>query len=286
MKDFKNKVAVITGAANGFGVEFAKECAKREMKIVLADIDSENLKKVDEIIKAMGAETLAVTLDVTVYEQVQALADKTIEKFGQVDLLFNNAGVVVGGAAWDVPVRDWDWIIGTNVNGLVYGAKAFIPTMLKQDREAYIVNTASVAGLLTSPGLTIYHTTKHAAVALTESMYYDLQAMNSKIKMSVFCPGFVQTDLHNSYRHRPERFAADPQVDPYYATESYKRTLDVARHLIETGMPIDTIASTVFAAIEQEKFYITTHPEYEPIIGLRTKNILEGKNPDVSVFNK
>lgn len=286
MKEFKNKVAVITGAANGFGAEFAKECARREMKIVLADIDSENLKEVDKAVKAIGAETLAVTLDVTNYDEVQALADKTIERFGQVDLLINNAGVVVVGTAWEVPVRDWDWIIGANVNGLVYGAKAFIPLMLRQDTEAYIVNVSSAAGLITAPGLSVYHTTKHAAVALSESMYYDLQAMNSKIKMSVFCPGFVQTDLHNSYRHRPEKFAANPEIDPYYASEAYKNSLEKAKYLIETGMPIDAIASTVFNAIEENKFYITTHPQYNPLIGLRVKNILEGNTPDVKIFSK
>lgn len=285
MKEFKNKVAVITGAANGFGVEFAKECAHREMKMVLADIDEENLIKVGQQIKDMGAEVVTVVTDVTLYEDVQNLAKVTMDSFGQVDLLFNNAGVVVAGPSWEVPVNDWDWIIGANLNSMIYGIKEFIPIMLKQNTPCHIVNTSSVAGLLTTPSMTAYHTTKHAAVAFTESVNYQLQAMNANIKMSVFCPGFVQTDLDNCDRHRPDRYKIDPN-NPYYESKSYKEGIERGHHVIKTGMPIDSIAMSVFTAIEEEQFYILTHPQYLPVIGLRVKNILEGKNPDYRIFQK
>lgn len=285
MKEFKNKVAVITGAGNGFGLEFAKECAEREMKVVIADIDKEDLEKTEAIVKEMGAEVLAVVTDVSIFDEVKALADKTIEEFGAVDLLFNNAGVVVAGPVWDLPTREWHWIFGTNVYGIIHGLKAFIPIMFKQDTPCHIVNTSSVAGLLTTQNMVAYHTTKHAAVALSEATNYSLQAMNSKIKMSVFCPGFVQTDLDNCDRHRPERFKIDPN-EAYYESEAYKAGIERGHYVINTGLPIDSIRQSVFIAIEEEQFYILTHPQYNPIIGKRVKDMIEGQNPDVSVFLK
>ncbi|SCZ06260.1 SDR family NAD(P)-dependent oxidoreductase [Alkaliphilus peptidifermentans] len=285
MKEFKNKVAVITGAANGFGVEMAKECVARDMKVVLADIDSENLKKVEADMKAKGAEVLSVEMDVSKFEDVEILAKKTLETFGSVDLLFNNAGVVVAGPTWELPLNDWDWIMGVNVYGMIYGLKVFIPIMLKQDTPCHIVNVASVAGLLTTPSMAAYHTTKFANVGLTESVNYQLQAMNSKIKMSLFCPGFVQTDLHNCDRHRPERFAIN-RDEPYYESVSYKQGLERGKHVITTGIPVDSIGQSIFIAIEEEQFYILTHPQYAPVIGGRVRNMLEGVNPSVAMFKK
>ncbi|MCD8500784.1 MAG: SDR family NAD(P)-dependent oxidoreductase [Bacillaceae bacterium] len=285
MKDFKGKVAVITGAGNGFGVEFAKECAQREMKVVISDIDKEDLSRTEKIVSDLGAEVLSVLADVSIYQEVENIVEKTIERFGSVDLLFNNAGVVVAGPVWEIPLQDWDWIMGVNVNGIMHGLRAFIPPMLKQDTPCHIVNVASVAGLLTTPSMAAYHTSKHAAVALAESVNYSLQAMNSKIKTSVFCPGFVQTDLHNCDRHRPERFAIDPN-EPYYQSATYKAGLERGRHVITTGIPIDSIGQSVFIAIEEEKFYILTHPQYNPVIGKRVKDMLEGVNPSAEFFLK
>ncbi|RSK25766.1 SDR family NAD(P)-dependent oxidoreductase [Bacillus sp. HMF5848] len=285
MKDFIGKVAVITGAGNGFGVELAKECATRGMKIVIADIDKNDLYRTESMLIEMGADVVAVATDVSIYEEVELLAKITIDTFGSVDLLFNNAGVVAAGPVWELPVNDWDWIMGVNVNGLVYGLRAFIPIMLKQGTPCHIVNTSSVAGLLTTPSMVAYHTTKHAAVALTEATNYSLQAINANIKMSVFCPGFVQTDLHNCDRHRPERFKIDPN-NPYYESKTYKEGLARGQHVITTGIPIDSIAQSVFIAIEDEKFYILTHPQYHPVIGKRVKDMLEGVNPSAEFFTK
>jgi short-subunit dehydrogenase len=154
--------------------------------------------------------------------------------------------------------------------------------MMKQGTPCHILNVASVAGLLTSPHMPAYFATKHASVALTESVYYDVQASGAQIKMSVFCPGYVQTDLHNSERHRPERYS-DPS-DPYYSSEKFAINKARAKHVIETGMPIDSIGMSVFQAIEDEIFYILTDPRYSTVIGGRVKNILEGKVPDIKTF--
>jgi short-subunit dehydrogenase len=284
MKDFKNKVAVITGAANGIGKELAKDAALRGMKVVIADIDSENLDKVKVELEKLGAEVLSLIIDVTEYEQVEKLAKETIEKFGAVDLLFNNAGVVVPGKIWELPLKDVDYIMQSNLYSIVYGLRAFVPIMLKQDTPCHIVNVASAAGLITSPSMPTYHMTKFGNVGLSESVNYQLQEMGSKIKMSVFCPGFIQTDLHNCDKRRTEKFKIDE--NPYYTSESYYSGLKQSDFVIKTGMPIDSIGMSVFQGIEDENFYILTHPQYNPIIGLRAKTILDGKNPNVAVFKK
>ena len=282
MKDFRNKVALITGAGNGFGVEFAKECANREMKMVLADIDEKDVERTLELVKSMGAEAIAVTADVSLQVEVQNIVDKAMEVYGQIDLLFNNAGVAILGEVWKLPPRDFEWILGTNVLSQVYAMNLVIPIMLKQGTPCHIVNVASVAGLITSNGMSAYHTSKHASVALAESTSYDLQAINANIKISVFCPGFVQTDLHNSEKHRPERYKAED--DPYYSSDAFMAGQARAAHVINTGIPIDSIGMSVFNAIEDEEFYILTHAMYNPLIGKRVKGMLEGKGPDIKGF--
>ncbi|SHH47561.1 SDR family NAD(P)-dependent oxidoreductase [Sporanaerobacter acetigenes] len=283
MKEFKGKVAVVTGGANGIGHALAQEAAKREMKVVIADIDKEGLDRVESEFKGLNADFMTVYMDVTEYSDMEMLAKKTIDKYGQVDILFNNAGVSVMGAIWELPINDIDYIIHSNLYSVAYGLRVFIPIMEKQNTDCHIVNTASVAGLITSPGAPTYFMTKHGNIGLSEAVNYQLQEKGSKIKMSVFCPGFVQTDLHNCDKRRPEKFKIDWE-DPYYQSESYKEGYIKNTHVITTGIPIDSIGMSVFQAIEDEQFYILTHPQYLPIIGMRVKNVLDMKNPDVNFF--
>lgn len=284
MKEFKNKVAVITGAANGIGKALAIEAIERQMKVVITDIDTENLSKVETELKNMGGQVLALVSDATEYDQMEDVAKKTITTFGQVDLLINNAGVVVPGTVWEIPIKDMDYIIDSNLKTVLYGLKAFVPIMLEQDTDCHIVNVASIAGLLTSPSMATYHMTKFGNVGLSESVNYQLQEMGSKIKMSVFCPGFIQTDLHNCDIRRQEKYAATD--DPYYSSPAYSRGQQVANRVITTGIPIDSIGMSVFQGIEDEIFYILTHPQYNPIVGLRVKTILEGQNPNINIFKQ
>ncbi|BBF42176.1 short-chain dehydrogenase/oxidoreductase [Lachnospiraceae bacterium KM106-2] len=279
MKEFKDKVAVITGAGNGFGAEFAKECARRSMKMVIVDIDEADVNRTLATVKEMGAEATAVVADVSLPEEVQKMVDTAMNTYGRIDLLFNNAGVAIPGNILNVPERDWEWIMHINVFSQVYAMKRVIPIMKAQGTPCHIVNTASVAGVVTADGMPAYHTSKFAAVALSESVYYDLQHDGiDNIGMSVYCPGFVQTDLNNCERHRPDRFKA-PE-DPYYASAEFKKGQAIAKHVIETGIPIDSVATSVFNAIEDNEFYILTHPQYTPLIGGRVKNMLAGKGPD------
>ncbi len=284
MKEFKNKVAVITGAANGIGKTLAFEAVQKQMKVVITDIDQDNLEKVEKELKELGGEVLACIADSTEYSQIEEVAKKTIETFGQVDLLINNAGVVVEGKIWELPIKDMDYIIDSNLNSVLYGLKAFVPIMLSQDTDCHILNVASIAGLISSPTMPTYHMTKFANVGLSESVNYQLQEMNSKIKISVFCPGYIQTDLHNCDSRRPDKYAIDD--NPYYTSSEYKAGYQLASHVIKTGMPIDSIGMSVFQGLEDESFYILTHPNYNPLIGLRVKTILDGQNPDVKLFKK
>ena len=282
MKEFEGKVAVITGAGNGFGVEIAKECAYRKIKMILVDIEKEDVELTKKMVCSMGGEAIALQADVTLFEEVKKMVDIAIEEYGQIDLLFNNAGVAIPGVIWELPMRDWDWIVQVNVMSQVYAMNLAIPIMLKQNTPCHIINTASVAGLITSDGMPAYHTTKHAAVALSESVSYDLQKINANIKISVLCPGFVQTDLHHYEKHRPERFK--DESDPYYQSESFRAGQATAEHVITTGIPVDSIGMSVFQAIEDEDFYILTHPIYSTLIGKRVKDMLEGKGPDLNAL--
>ena len=279
MKEFKDKVALITGAANGFGKEFVKECAARGMKIAAVDIEGEEVNAVGTIAKEMGAEVICIQADVTKFEDVERTVNQVMSTYGQIDLLMNNAGIAIPGPVWELPILDWEWIMHLNVMSHVYFMKLVIPIMLKQKTHCHIVNTASVAGVITSDGMPAYHATKHAAVALAESVSYDLQANGADIAISVYCPGFVQTDLHHSERHRPPQYQ-NPE-DPYYTSAEFYKGQKTAEHVIVTGMPIDSVGMRVFNAIEDEQFYILTHPIYTTLICKRVTDMLAGKGPDI-----
>lgn len=279
MKEFKDKVALITGAANGFGKEFAKEAASKGMKLALVDIEKEEVEAVCDEVKNLGVEAIAIHCDVTKFEEVEKAVNTVMDTYGQIDLLMNNAGIAIPGFVWDVPVRDWEWITHLNVLSHVYFMKLVIPIMMEQKTHCHIVNTASVAGMITSNGMPAYHTTKHAAVALAESVSYDLQAVGADIAVSVYCPGFVQTDLHHSERHRPDQYRDDS--DPYYKSKEFMAGQKTAEHVIVTGIPIDSVGMRVFQGIEDEDFYILTHPIYTTLIGKRVTDMLGGKGPDL-----
>lgn len=284
MKNFEGKVAVITGGANGLGLEIAKEAVRRKMKVVIGDISETFIEQASEQLKAMEADFVTMQLDVTLYDEMVKLSQLALDTYGQVDLFFNNAGVVVSGPIWEVTVKDIDYIIASNLTSIAYGLKVFIPIMEAQDTPCHIVNTASAAGLLTAQVMPAYHMTKFGNVGLSESTFLKLQENHSKIKMSVYCPGYVQTDLHNCDKRRPERFALDD--DPYYKSPTYQQYAAIDKYVIETGIPADSVGLSVFQGIEDEKFYILTHPSYMPLVGLRVKTILEGGNPDINILKR
>jgi NAD(P)-dependent dehydrogenase (short-subunit alcohol dehydrogenase family) len=216
MKDFSGKTAVITGAASGIGKGLAKRAVQLGCKVVLADIEGDALSETTNELKAQGGVVLAATTDVLKASDVEKLAQSTKSEFGEIHLLFNNAGVCLGingPRIWERTLVDWEWVLNVNLWGVIYCLHYFLPIMLHQDVEGHIVNTASSAGLLSSPGMSAYNVSKHGVVTLSETLYHELEEIQSKVKVSVLCPGLVRTKILESSRNRPDRFSNDPDLE-------------------------------------------------------------------------
>lgn len=279
MKVFKDRVAVITGGASGFGREFAIIGARLGMKLVLADVQQDALDKTKAELEVQGAQVLAMRCDVRHAEEVQALADATMEKFGAVHLVFNNAGVGSGGLIWENTQADWDWVIGVNLWGVIHGVRIFTNLMLecaKKDPqfEGHIVNTASMAGLLNAPTMGVYNVSKHAVVSLSESLYQDLKLVEAPIGASVLCPYFVPTGISQSHRNRPE------DVPGSAPTASQKAAQAMSDKAVNSGkVTAEEVAENTFKAIADEQFYIFSHPGALGNVQERMEDIVMQRNP-------
>lgn len=280
MTEFKNKVALITGAANGFGKAFAIEAVKRGMKVSIVDIDGDDLFGTTAVLKNLGGEVLSITADVTDYDQVKMTVDKTMETYGQIDLFFCNAGIAPSGDIFHLPPIDWQWTAYANLvsHGYYYGL--IIPIMAKQGTPCHIMATASIAGILHGIGNNpAYSATKHGAVALAEDVRAYCKQNNYDIGVSVYCPAYVQTDLHHTERHRPARF--QNPTDPYYKSQHYIDAIRRVNVNISTGTPIDPVGPRLFKAIEDQQMYVLTHYKYQPYIEARHRGIeKDGTMPD------
>lgn len=280
MQDFQNKVAVITGGASGFGREFANIGARLGMKLVLADVQQDALAKTRAELEAQGAQVLAMCCDVRRAEQVQALADATMDKFGAVHLVFNNAGVASGGLVWENSVADWEWVLGVNLWGVIHGVRVFTPLMLecaKKDAgyQGHIVNTASMAGLLNAPNMGVYNVSKHAVVSLSETLYQDLKLIKAPIGASVLCPYFVPTGISQSHRNRPDDVKTEGGP-----TASQIAAQAVSEKAVSSGkVTAAEVAERTFDAIRDDKFYIYSHPHALGNVQTRMEDILLHRNP-------
>lgn len=274
MREFRGRVAVVTGAASGIGRALAGRFAREGMRLVLADVEQTALDRAERELVDGGAETLALRVDVSRPDQVQELARRTVERFGGVHVVCNNAGVGGGGAVWQQPLEDWRWVLGVNLWGVIHGVHAFVPTMLERGEEGHIVNTASMAGLLAGPGMGSYNVSKFGVVALSETLHHELKAAGGQVKVSVLCPGWVNTQIDNSGRNRPD----GPLPPPAEGSPEAAMRL-MMRRLLETGLDPDVVADHVFEAIQDERFYILTHREYEAAIRARAEAILAGREP-------
>ena len=278
MKEFKGKVAVITGAGRGIGRGIALRCAQEGMKVVLAGIGMESLNKTNADLQAMGTETLIVQTDVSLLEQVKNLADKSYEAFGAVDLLVNNAGVAVPASVLDSTLDDWNWVMNVNFYGVLYGVRTFIPRMMAQGTPSHVVNVSSLAGIM--PGGGHYGVSKHGVVVLTESLYYELAQKGSNVKVSAYCPGWVSTEFDTIERSRPERFSAN-------ATLPTDEMRPQWREALEGGFSIEESAQFVLDGIRNNKLYIGPQafkeraPDLVDTLQNRTQNILNETNPEL-----
>ncbi|NOV23906.1 SDR family oxidoreductase [Cupriavidus necator] len=280
MKDFSNKVAVITGGASGFGKEFARIAADLGMKLVLADVQEDALDATVAEFQARNVPVIGLRTDVSRAEQVQALADAAIEAFGQVNLLFNNAGVGAGGLIWENSEKDWEWVLGVNLYGVVHGVRIFTPLMLAAAEkdpafQGHIVNTASMAGLLNPPAMGVYNVSKHAVVALTETLYQDLGLVTEQVRCSVLCPYFVPTGINQSQRNRPADLAN--QAPP---TRSQLVSQALSDKAVGSGkVTAAEVAQLTFDAIRDESFYIYSHPQALAPVRQRFEDIVGQRNP-------
>ncbi len=277
MKDFKDKVAVITGAASGIGRGIAEHCLEEGMKVVLADIEEAPLIQTEKALRAKSKNVLAVCTDVSKTNDIEALAQKTLDQFGAVHLLFNNAGVEVRGTVWENTIADWEWIINVNVWGVIHGIRVFVPIMLRQQTACHIVNTASVAGLIAGPGLASYRMTKSGIVSLSETLYFELKQQNAQIGVSVLCPSFVRSRLVEAERNRPPELRNPTDKKPLSAHD--QELLQWFKDQNQNAMSPAQFALKVFEGIRENRLYIMTHPESNDGIKQRMENILQSRNP-------
>jgi NAD(P)-dependent dehydrogenase (short-subunit alcohol dehydrogenase family) len=275
MKTFHDRVAVVTGAASGIGRAMAERFAAEGMKVVLADVEERALAEATKALAGRGAATLAVRTDVSRAADVEALARAAVERFGGVHVVCNNAGVAGDGiTAWEQSLESWQWVLGVNLWGVVHGIRTFVPLMLEQGGEGHVINTASMAGHLSMPFLSVYNATKFAVVTISECLHYELQMVGASIKVSVLCPGFVRTNIIDSERNRPPELADDARRSE--AAQAFRMTV---RGFVDSGTPPAEVAERVLEAIRAERFWIFPHPEMLEAIRQRADGILAQENP-------
>jgi NADP-dependent 3-hydroxy acid dehydrogenase YdfG len=284
MKDFKGKVAVITGAASGIGFALAEKFADENMKVVLADLDENALNSATKSIEARGVETLAVVTDVSSQQDVDALAQKTLDKFGSVHVVCNNAGVIRGGLSWEVPLEDYRWHLEVNTWGVIHGIRTFMPILIDQDEEAVIVNTSSQSGITCTPYSAAYCLSKHAVVALSECLYHEVVMNGLKVQVAVLCPMAVDTNIDKSERIRPDRYKLPSDAKSDIADV-------VAEGLsaqLKKGITPELMAEQTLQAIREERFYIFSESaeaeQWKDNMKMRFDDILLDRKPTMPVL--
>lgn len=283
MRDFRGRTAVITGAGSGFGRAFARLAGQLGMRLMLADVEAPALEATLAELRGAGAEVAGEQVDVSRGEEVERLADHTYERFGAVHLLFNNAGVGLGGYVWEHGIADWEWVLGVNLWGVIHGVRCFVPRMLRQDEPSHVVNTASVAGLISPPMMGAYNVSKHGVVTLTETLYHDLRLAGARIGVSLLCPAYVNTGIAEAARNRPAAAADAPP-----RTASQELADRGLRQATASGrIDAAAVARLTFDAVRDGRFYVLTHPRILPAVGLRFADIEQGRAPsDPHSFRK
>lgn len=279
MKAFKDRVAVITGGAGGIGLALARKAAMEGMRVVLADIDPGAMERALRDLGLPEGRALGVCADVSEEAGVKTLAQKAQEAFGGVHLLVNNAGVGVSKPLWETGIRDWQWVLGVNLWAVIHATRIFVPLMLAQDTECHIVNTASISGLLCTPGQGIYNVSKYGVVALSETLYQELGQRRAKLKVSVLCPAWVKTGIIRSDRTRPASLKEDPLAPPTGEREEAAFWSAIEASPQFSLLTPEAVAEKVFEAVRAERLYIVTHPESKAWIRYRFEDILNDRNP-------
>jgi NAD(P)-dependent dehydrogenase (short-subunit alcohol dehydrogenase family) len=280
MKNFQGGTAVITGAGSGFGLEVSRIAAGLGMNIVMADVQQEALDKAVAEVTALGAQVLPYRVDVSKADQMEAMGEATFKRFGAPNFVFNNAGVGGAGFAWELSLKDWEWVLGVNLMGVVHGVRVFTPMMLKAAKEnpayeGHIVNTASMAGLLCGPNMSAYNVSKHAVVALSETMYQDLKLVSDQVRVSLLCPYYVPTGIHESHRNRPGGPPSEKDLTPSQLIGKAMAAKAVTSGKVTAQM----VSQSVFEAMRENRFYIYSHPQALAGVQVRMEDITQHRNP-------
>jgi NAD(P)-dependent dehydrogenase (short-subunit alcohol dehydrogenase family) len=274
LQDLEGRVAVVTGGASGIGLALARRFASERMRVVLGDVEQPALEKAVAELQEGGADALGVPTDVTDPEQVEELARAAERRFGAVHVACNNAGVGAGGLSWEAPLETWQWVIGVNLWGVVHGISAFVPRIIEQS-EGHVVNTASVAGLVAAPFMGPYNASKHAVVAISETLHHELALMAPHVKVSVLCPAWVNTRIGESERNRPAALAV--------ASGEQESVMQSAlAGFLANGLDPAAVADRVLDAVRSDRFWILTHDKEDAWMDAvrgRARSVEEGTNP-------
>jgi NAD(P)-dependent dehydrogenase (short-subunit alcohol dehydrogenase family) len=279
VKELRGKTAVITGAASGIGLALAHRFGAEGMRLVLADIEPAALEEAAAALRSGGLDVATVVCDVSKGEQVDALGQAALDAFGAVHLVCNNAGVGGGGQTHDLTTADWEWVLGVNLWGVIHGMRVFLPMLLAQD-EGHIVNTASLAGLIAAPFMGPYNASKFAVVAISETTRNELSMVGSAVGISVLCPAWVKTRIHESARNRPAELK---NADLPGEQDRQSAMTGIIEGLIENGLAPDDVADQVAAAVLADDFYILTHPASAEMVKARMEAIVSGGRPPIAM---
>ena len=278
MQELTGKVAVVTGGASGIGLGLARRFAAEGMAVVIGDVEEAALEKAVGELLAGGADVSGVVTDVSDPAQMQALADTAVDRHGGVHVFCNNAGVGGGGMTWDMPLSTWQWVLGVNLFGVIHGLRSFVP-LLMQQAEAHVVNTASLAGLVAAPFMGPYNASKHAVVAISETLHHELAMSAPQVKVSVLCPAWVNTNIADSGRNRPAHLRDGAEVDAAAA--------QLLRSVIENGLAPDVVAGKVLDAIRAEQFWVFTHDDEDDFwvnaVNRRLRSVESRTNPQLGL---
>jgi len=273
VEKLKGKTAVVTGGASGIGKALAAKACSEGMNVVIADVEQEARAVTHAELVRGTARVISVVADVSQPAALEELSARTLDAFGSVDLLFNNAGVGAGSTVWESTLEDWTWVVGVNLWSVIHGIRTFVPVMLKQNRPAHIVNTASIAGLVRGHHSASYAVTKHAVVALTEQLAVELERIRAPIKVSVLCPSWVNTRINESGRNRPKHLRNKTEMPP---TPEELKAWEQLQKFVQRATPPSEIADVVFQeGIRQEKLYIIPHKETVEYIRMRFDGIMK-----------
>lgn len=282
LTEFEGRVAVVTGGASGIGRALCERFAALGMRIVMADVEGDAVEAAAATLRGSGAEVLAMRVDVSRADELSRLAEGTLDRFGAVHVVCNNAGVFAGGLTWEAIQSDWDWVLGVNFFGVLNGIRAFVPILLEQDEPGHVVNTCSMAGLINMPFSGAYNVSKHAALSLSETLYHELRLRQSPVGCSALCPELIRTSIGRSDRNRPPHLKRPEEGLTSEATLAE----NAIREIIDRGLDPSVMAERVVTGIREDRFYLLAEPgsEWETACHQRLDDIRERRNPTVGVI--